>query len=664
MNPNLPRIVLLCGVLLALAAGGYFLLTEPERPLQPEATGGADGVAAAPEAGSLSDPAGAIERASAAESGGVPGVRGGGVNFAGAAEPKAWFRGSLRIVQGELPTAPRLEATVMPAGGNLSEPLSVALDARELSFAVPADSAAATCTLRLPDFLQPVQVLGEARLDGQDVVFAAPAEGVIVEVEVLPHAGVLFLHDPSGQPLANAEAWSELRDGEGSSTTWGGNLDADGMLYFDFARLRDFEEAKTVTFSVSRPPDVGHSSSPDFPTADLPLMPQPIVLRFASSQQLHFLVMDTDGKPIPDATIRVGGNDAGAVSGADGRIRALQTIPPAENLQAEAPGFVATWHGITSAAATEQLIVLARASWIELVGQEEPPGGWDELDAEFRYDGKADASALLGERFQPGRVRVSNGGSSTSNDRTDLRFQVRTSFSPEGRVLLDGIYADVPATVTVSYHGQTFLEQRVPLQPGDGAHRIELPPLPEFVPLRGVVVDATGAPLAGVRARSSTGGHSISSAETNAQGEFDLGMLAAGATVQLGFSKEGRGRQQMEFTGRAGDERSVGVVTLGAPRSLLVVVVAEDGAPFVPQAGTAGVGARPALSFFGESVEPTAQGAGPGEWLFDNLPGGTLRFALLNARGHELTDFSVTTSEPRAVLRLDAQTLAFLRAEE
>ena len=663
VTPSFQRLLLLGGLLLALAAAGYFLLAEPEKNLAPSGSAEADRTDGAPEAGVISELAGEIERSSASEGeSAAPELAHGGIGAAGAAEPKAWFRGSLRIVKGELPVPPRLEATVVPDGRNISGQVSVALDARELSFAIPADTVKASCRLHLPSFMIPVQVLGAAQLDSFDISFPAPADGVIIEVEVLPHAGVQFLHDPSGQPLAGAEAWTELRDGQGSSSTWDSRLDADGMLFFDFKHLADFDTANTITFSVARPPDVGSSSSPDFDTADLPLLPKPIVLRFASSKQLHFLVQDTRGKPIAGAVITVGGLGETEPSGADGKITALQSAPAAESLDIRANGFVSARLPVTPAAATEQLVVLTSASWIELVGHQVPPGGWAELDAEFKFDGRTDASALFGERFQPGRIRESAGGSSSSKNRTDLRFLIRTSFSPEGRVVLDGIYSDVPATVTVSFHGQTFLVQRVPLQPGDGAHRIELLPLPEFTPLRGIVVDASGAPLAGAHVRSSSGGNATGSAMSNAKGEFDLGVLPAGTTVQLGFTKAGYGRQQIEFTGRAGDAQSVGVVTLPAPQPAIVLLVTPDGVPYVPKAGTKGVGARPVLHFFDEILEPAAQGSGPGEWVFEDRPNGALRFVVLTVQGEELAEFSIVSPESRTLLRLDTAAMALLSA--
>jgi hypothetical protein len=664
MSENLKRLILFGGIVLALAAAGVFLLWEPKPELEPVAATEVKQEEALPAAGSLTSSAGEIERSTVPSE--ADAVALAGAAAATAVEPKGWFRGQLHIVKGELPTAPRLSATVSPYGDSLSGQVSVAVDARTLAFAIPAEHPRASCELLLPSFLIPVGIHGAAEIGDQSIRFAAPAEGVTVDVEVKPHAGVLFLHDPSGLPLANADAWTELRDGQGSSTSWGEKLDADGMLYFDFERLMDFDTAQTITFSVARPPDVGNSSSPDFDTKDLALMAQPIVLRFASSQQLHFLVVDFAGNPVPNATLRVGGRDASAVTGADGKVTALQSIPPADNLEAEAPGFVPAWHAISPAAASEQLIVMAPASWIELVGLEQPPGGWNELDAEFNYDGKADASSLIGERFQPGRVRESAGGSSSSNNRTDLRFLIRTSFSNDGRVLLDGIHADVPATVTVSYHGQPFLTQRVPLQPGDGAHRIELPPLPEFVPLRGRVVDAGGAPLAGVRVRANygTGDHSMSSSETNALGEFNLGMIQVGATVQLGFTKVGLGLHRMDFTGRDGDAQSVGTVTMGAGRTLLVVVTTDAGSTFIPVAGTEGVGTRPEIRFFGEYVAPSAQGAGPSEWLFTDIPTGELHFVLLNRGGKELQEWTITSSEARIVLQLNGDVMAYLRSTE
>ncbi len=663
------RLVLIGVVVLALGAAAFFLLQAPSSdPADAgEVVETAAPVPPAPgELGALGAGSGEIARDAAEipEADGSAATADSAAGRAAAEVPAAWFRGQLRIVEGTLPTPPRLRATLSPAPDALSATHSTVVKPGELTFEIPSALQDSQCDVELPSFLVPVAVHGPAQLDGEKLHFPQPADGVIVDVEVRPHAGVLFLHDPSGEPLAGANAWSEMNDGEGSSTSWGETLDADGMLYFDFARIADFEAAKTIFFSVSRPPDIGTSRSPDYATADLPLMPQPIVLRFASSQPLHFLVQDTKGKPVAGATVRIGGRDDSAPSGEDGKITAAQTTPASEDFVAEAPGFVGATLAISPAAAREQLIVLAPASWIELVGQQMPPGGWDELDAEFRFDGKADASSIIGERFQPGRIRESAGGVSSSYNRDSLQFQIRTSFSSEGRVLLDGIHADVPATVRVTYRGQTLLEQRVPLQPGDGGHHVDLPPLPEFVPLRGTVVDSSGAPLAGVRVRSNSGWHGATSAETDAHGVFDLGVIGQGATVQLGFSMAGRGRHQLEYTGLSGDADSVGVVTLGATRALTVQLLAEDGVPFVPLAGTNGVRARPVLEFFGEEIAPAAQGAGAGEWLFEDLPAGPLQFVMQSGRGYGLQEFNVLTTDPRVALHLNAETLVQLRAPE
>jgi len=662
------RIVLIGVVVLALGAAAFFLLQEPSSG-PADAGAAAETSAPAPpapgELGAFGSGSGAIERDAAeipaADSGAAAAAAAG---RAAADAPAAWFRGQFRIVEGTLPVPPRLRATLFPAPDALSATHSTVVRPGDLTFEIPTALKESQCDVELPSFLVAVAVHGPAQMDGDKLHFPQPADGVLVDVEVRPHAGVLFLHDPSGEPLAGASAWSELSDGQGSSTSWGETLDADGMLYFDFERIAEMEGAQIIHFSVSRPPDIGTSRSPEYATADLALMPQPIVLRFASSQLLHFLVQDTAGKPVPGATVRIGDGDDSAPSGADGKITAAQTTPASEELEAEAPGFVRVAQAISPAAAREQLIVLAPGSWIELVGQQAPPSGWDELDAEFRFDGKADASSIIAERFQPGRIRVSAGGVSSSYNRSDLKFQIRTSFSSEGRVLLDGIHSDVPASVLVTYQGQPVLDQRVPLQPGDGGHRVELPPLPEFVPLIGVVIDARGEPLAGVLVRNGTGNHGATRAVTDAQGVFDLGMIGAGVTVRLGFSLAGFGRQQLEYTGTPDDPDSVGAVVLGATRSLTVQLLAEQGAPFVPLAGTHGVRARPVLEFFGEEVAPAAQGAGAGEWLFEDLPAGPLRFVMLTGRGYGLQGFDVLTNDPRVVLQLSAGTLEQLRAPE
>ena len=98
------------------------------------------------------------------------------------------------------------------------------------------------------------------------------------------------------------------------------------------------------------------------------------------------------------------------------------------------------------------------------------------------------------------------------------------------RQLIDaGTLANLPAGFKTK--GARIANDDVPLQPGDGGHRVDLPPLPEFVPLCGVVVDRSGAPLAGVRVRSSSGNHNLARAETDAQGAFDLGVIGIGAQV-------------------------------------------------------------------------------------------------------------------------------------
>jgi len=167
-----------------------------------------------------------------------------------------------------------------------------------------------------------------------------------------------------------------------------------------------------------------------------------------------------------------------------------------------------------------------------------------------------------------------------------------------------------------------------------------------------------------VRVRSASGERDLGSTESNLKGEFDLGMAPVGTLVQVGFSKAGYGRQQLSFTGRAGDAQSLGTVTLGTGRTLVVVVTAEGGAPFVPLAGTEGVGSRPELRFFGENVWPSAQGSGPGEWLFTDLPSGQLRFVLMHRGGDELQEWTITTTETRVALPLDREVLGHLRSAE
>jgi hypothetical protein len=575
----------------------------------------------------------------------------------------AWFRGRVRIVEGALAAPPPLAAAVSTEAFVTEREHLLRLDGADLAFALPAMTTNASAKISFPDFLEPVGVRGGGTLSGQDVLLERPADGIEVDVVVKPHLAVQFLHDPSGAPLADADVQSKLEE-DGSSTTWGEQLDADGMLYFELAQLANMESAETLTFTVARPPDVGSSAAPPLRCDELDLLPQPLVLRFASSASLRFRIVDPARTPLAGARVLLGSQWEPGTSDVEGWFSALQSLPPAERVRVEREGFVAAEDPVTGAAAGEgQEVMMWPASWILLVGTERPAEGWDTLRVEIAFDGDTDGSLLAPHRFTTGGFTESSGttGSEWQHDRRKIKHT--TALSSQGRARLDGIHVDVPAAVTVSYRGTQVLQQRVAIQPGDGEHRIEVPKLPELLPLRGRVTDLAGRPLDGVRVRAILDQRDSLADESDAEGAFDLGGVAAGAAVTLTFHQSGFARRVVTYLAEAQDDDSVGVVTLEPGRALVVQVVGPDGAPFVAPPGSWGVGVQPRIRVPGERVSPVRDESGtlgPGEWRFTDLPHGPVTILLPGDGLWEEEEHVVSTDDARVALALTPKALAWL----
>jgi hypothetical protein len=579
------------------------------------------------------------------------------------ASPVAWFRGQLRIISGELPLPPLLNAVTFPAGTSSRENSTVRLAPGELSFEIPTHSESSRCELTLPEILRVVRVHGHATGSNDVIYFDTPADGVIVEVEVKPHAGVLFLHDPSGEPLAFASGQHKVQ-GNGGSSTYSSTLGEDGLMIFDFKRLEDVGDAETVSFAVCRPPDIGYSESPEYPVAEFLLMSRPIVLRFGATERLRFRALDLARRPLTGATVRLGNGSISAPSLADGWIEALQSSPASENVVALAPGHIEATFPLTAAALSGQDLELWPASRLVLAGQEMPSSGWSDLDAEITFDGKEDVTTLAQNRFRAGRIVECAGSTTTSTSADRGWYQLKTSFSHEGRVVVDGIHADVPAHVSVTYRGFVVLDERVPIRPGDGEHRVQVGPLPEVVPLIGSVENFSGAPLAGVAvsASGSSWSHMI---ESGADGRFDLGVVAVGSVTRIRVSATGFAPIEVEHVAEAADTDSVGTLTLAPGRSVLVIILAPDGTPFVPLPDTVGATWYPAIEVFGEQVKPVEAPSTPsseGNWLFADLPLG--RFVVFVAPFDEDDGHAVDTTLSRTEVTLTEIEFEWLNASQ
>lgn len=658
----MPRAALPVVALLLLIAGAWWLIGSAEPTV---ATPGAESAAAAsalPDAGRLEP---AAERTASDEEASAPARSEVEAESPSTEESAAvaWFRGRLRIVEGALAAPPRLAAAVSTDDFVTERGHLLRLNGADLAFALPAMTTNARAKISFPDFLEPVGVRGGGTLSGQDVLLERPADGIEVDVAVKPHLAVQFLHDPSGAPLAGADVQSRLEE-SGSSSTWGEQLDADGMLFFDFAQLANMESAETLTFTVARPPDVGSSAAPPLRCDELDLLPQPLVLRFASSVALRFRIVDPARAPLAGARLLLGGQWEPGTSDAEGWFSALQSLPPAELVRVEREGFVAAEDPVTGAAAGEgQEVMMWPASWILLVGTEQPSGGWGALRVEISFDGDADGSLLAPHRFTTGGFTESSGstGSEWQHDRRKIKHT--TSLSSEGRARLDGIHVDVPAAVTVRYRGMPVLQQRVAIQPGDGEHRIEVPKLPELLPLRGRVSDLAGRPLDGTKVRVLIDQREVLSGASGADGAFDLGGVMAGASVTLTFHHSGFARKSVTHLAEAQDDDSVGVVTLEPGRELVVQMVGPDGTPFVAQPGTWGDGVQPRIRVPGERVSPVREEVGvlgPGEWRFTDLPHGTVTILLPGDGLWEEEEHEVSTDAARVALALTPKALAWL----
>ncbi len=570
-----------------------------------------------------------------------------------ASSPAAWFRGRLLVVEGELPVAPLLSAVIFAAESPSSEDVTVRLTPGELSFEIPARAVISLCVLTLPEILRVVGVHGAATVSGHEVHFEAPTDGVIVDIAVIPHVGVLFLHDPSGAPLADAHAWHRVMDA-GGSTTYGSTLGEDGLMIFNFESLANVGAAETVSFAVRHPPEIGYSESPSFAVKEFLLMPRPIVLRFGATERLNFRVLDPARSPIAGATVRIGDGGTSEASLEDGRVETLQSSPSAEDVVAEAPGYIEATLPITAAALGGQDLELWPASRLVLRATEKPPSGWSDLQAEIVFHGQEDASALLPERFQAGRFTENSGGTGVTSNRERMSYKLGTGFSEDGRVVVDGIHVDVPARVRVTYRGFTVLDERVPIQPGDGEHVVTVGPLPSRTRLHGRVVDPSGAPIAGVRCHA---GDSFwgEEAQSGANGFFDLGEVAVGSVTQLRVAAPGFAPLRVEHLAEAGDTDSVGTLMLAQGRRVVVAMLDPDGAPCAPERRAGDPDWHPVLDVLGERMSPAEHPSvplGPAEFLFTDLPEGIFPCHLRRGYREMEGEQTVSASSPRATITL------------
>ncbi len=650
-------------LMIAVGAAAAWLLFSGDAGVAPDAAAGLAARAARPEAGRLegdlaSAPAGtAIERSAA-----QPATAAAGATAQAPAEraPAGWFRGRLRVVSGELTLPPLLTARQVVSG---SPELSLAwddvrVDPRTLEFEVAATDAASVCRMKLPPLLKAVGALGGELEESGRVRFAGMDTPLVIDVEVKPHAAVLFLHAVTGEPLAGAQVHHRV-EAEGSSTSYGAELGPDGLLLFDFERLGDVEGAETITFSARRPPDIGASDAPAFPVDEFLRLPRPVVLRFAPTELLHFRVIDPGRRPIAGASVIIGHGGDDARTDAEGRIAVLQSSPTSATVRAEAAGFLSSELPIEASAASQQDLMLWPASRLVIEGVAAPPAGWQGLEAEISFDGKADSSILTPESFRAGRFVENDGGTMISQNTTDLKFEMSTGFSPAGRVVVDGIHADVPARVLVRFRGFVVLDERVPFAPGDGEHRLSLPAMPECVALRGRVLDERGAPVAGASLRLLTSGMVRElSAASGADGAFELGGVPVGGSVEVLVRAAGFAPRKFSHVAASGDDKSMGDLTLVAGRSLRLQVLGPDGLP-LPTANDW----SPTLRVFGENVTPqTAPGVplAAGEFLFIDLPEGN--WACSIQRGYQRWggEHLVNPASGNATITLTAEEVEWL----
>lgn len=570
------------------------------------------------------------------------------------ASPATIFRGRLRVVKGSLSLVPDLESWTngSPDGMVTRAPLRVDPDTHTFELAVHGEVPG--CKLLLPDLLRPVAANGTPLDDSRFVPLAAlPVENVI-EVEVRPHLSVQFLHDPSDRPLAEGYVNTAL-ESEGSSTSWGGRLDTQGRTFFDLKRLSNMEHAETLQFTVSWPPEIGSSEAAPIPVADIELLPQPLILRFGGTPTLHFRVVDSRREPVADARVRLS-NDYSTEgrSDEDGRVAVMQSSPAASKVRVQADGFLTVHDPLTAAAeqsAEGQEVMLWPGSWIEITGHEKPPEGWGQIDVQICFDGEADASLLMPQRFQTGQFTVSSGGTGTTLNRQKRSYEHTTSLSSQGKVKLDGIHVDVPATVLLTYRGAILIETRVPIRPGDGGHELEVPPLPETLEVRGRVTDLVGHPLAGVDIQARLGGRDSVRAETDADGEYRLGRVPLGQTVNLWFTKPGFAGSPFEHHVEPGEESVVRTVALDLGRRVVLRILDADGAPLTIESdhGLPFAWWNERKIYPAEDPDP---GLGPGEWLFTDLPSGVVEFLPPHGRALGGPEHHHDTATPLVTIRL------------
>jgi hypothetical protein len=621
-----------------------------------------------PEAGSLGSGIADMRRDEALDGNPILGgaatvVRAGPLNDP---EPVAWFRGQLSVVSGELPNPPSLMARPGAAApGQHQEERIVPMRAGELSFEVSTSNA--NCQVRFAMIIRPVRAIGGTLLEDGWIEFNSPNEALIVEVEIMPHAAVIFLRDPDGAPLAGGIAWSKVTAVESASSTFSAILGDDGLLIFDYGLLEKVPGADTVTFGVRRPPDIGSSEGAPFSIQDFLALPRPVVLRFPASARLRFHILDPARQPIVGATVRLGHLSENPPSGADGWAETPQSSPPADSVIVEAKGFVRETAPITLAAQQEgQEIEMRPSSSIRIVAEESPRQGWGGMKVMVDFDGQADGSALLPSRFEPGRFTECGGSTSYNSSPDQLEFALETGFSEAGQAILDGIHSDVPAHLRIYWNDLLLLDERVALRPGDGEHVVRLGPLPRRADLHGVILDPAGLPVSGAQVRlggASWSGHTT----TGPDGSFDLGEAVSGSTVRIRVSAPGWAPLEVEHQVEEGDSDSAGTLRLETGRSMVLIVLAPDGRHFVPLADSIAADFRPVLQVYDEWFEPvqTDPGAGsPGTWRFENLPLGQfecrLRFRW-NIAGDER---SVDTLAGSCTITLTAQEFDMLNTPQ
>jgi hypothetical protein len=476
-----------------------------------------------------------------------------------------------------------------------------------------------------------------------------PREGVEIEVEVLPHVDFLVLNAEDLNPLPHRMCSATIFSGPEDSMMLGAATD--GLGHSRIARER-LVQATHLDFQVHNPP-TGSSFTQRWPVEDLLSREGPVEILVRSGPMIAIYAHDAFARPIAGAFARLGWSTSNP-TGPDGLGEYRDAVPHCESVLFTAPGHVDTEIQVPDPPPTLLDVPMRRASTLTVRLTAWHEAGLGAYRVDVRFFGEGAKVSTGSAKHSTGNATHGNlRGGSRSNSRTSYSIGVELSFADDGVVVLDGIFSDLPADVTLHYAGVPLHRERIQFTL-DGVKR-EISTDGRFAAraVSGSVVDETGAPLAGAGVHFGERTGFYLSALTDAAGVFRFGPLPQQAEVLAWAQPEGHLRGNILIPAGDHDLSNLRLVVPHA-RVVHLTIFGPDGAPIADLNGRRIV---PEAFLTDEtpvgeaSSRDLAESALPaGEWCMTELPPG---FVVFRAQTSELEGVVTHhTDQPRAILIL------------